>query len=316
MFFHIEHTTEFLYSQPATESFSELRLRPRNSLRQSVSRHVTQVKPSVLVESYTDYFGNFVETVSIPFRHDRLVVTSSCDVFTNPFADSLSGLDLTISEARHLYAAHRRDLHDFLRPSSHISFAPTVRRLAGELLRSTYGFTPAVLALNHYIFKEFKYRPGVTDVSTPVEEVMEKREGVCQDFAHLMISLFRCAGIPARYVSGYIETDPIVPKEGSDGTESQLIGATASHAWVEIFAPNGYWVGLDPTNDILEGERHVQIGIGRDYFDLAPLKGVFKGANSQTLSVQVRVSRNEPAPATDANGLPVPQEKNTATLPS
>src|SRR5438067_602663 len=170
MFFHIEHTTEYVYPEPATESFSELRLRPRDSLRQRVSHHSTHVQPSVVAESYVDYFGNVVETISIPFRHTGLVVRSVCDVETNPFSDALSGLYLTI------------------------------------------------------------------------------------------------------------------------------IGWAASHAWVEIFSPNEFWVGLDPSNNILEGERHVQIGIGRDYHDGPPLQGIFKGRKQQSLNVQVRVMRTEVTP--------------------
>src|SRR6185436_17751446 len=113
MYFHIEHTTEYGYSAPATESFSELRLRPRDSLRQKVSRHSTHLQPSVLVESYIDYFGNYVETISVPFRHTKLAVTSICDVITLRNQDALTGLDLTLSESRHLYTSRRRELYDF-----------------------------------------------------------------------------------------------------------------------------------------------------------------------------------------------------------
>lgn len=295
MVFHIEHTTEYVYSAAATESFSEIRLRPRDSLRQKVSRHRTQITPAAPIESYLDYFGNYVETVSVPFRHHKLVVTSSCDVVTNPFVDAMSGLDLTLSESRQLYTPRRRELHDFLRPSHYITANPVTSRLAADLCPPTGNFAETIKGLNHYIFTNFRYRPGATDASTTVTQFLERREGVCQDFAHLMISICRTAGIPARYVSGYIETDPIPGTEGSG-----LVGATASHAWVEIFTPNYYWVGLDPTNDILEGERHVQIGIGRDYLDVPPLKGIFKGANQQSLSVQVRVSRSEVIPDVDA----------------
>jgi transglutaminase-like putative cysteine protease len=126
--------------------------------------------------------------------------------------------------------------------------------------------------------------PGVTDIRTPLGDVLRKRQGVCQDFAHLMIALIRCAGLPARYVSGYLETESVRSPGG-------LVGATASHAWVEVYLPSGMWVGIDPTNDMLEGERHVQIGIGRDYGDVPPLRGVFKGAKRQQLSVMVTVSR-------------------------
>lgn len=291
MHFHIEHTTEYLYSAPATEAFTELRLRPRDSTRQSVSRYSALLTPPVRVESHVDYFGNHVESISIPFRHDRLVVTSECDLVTRPVRDVLHGLDLTLSEACHMYRAQRRELYDFLQPSHYIPFTSELKQLAAELLPATEPFARLVNRLNHYIFTEFKYTPGATDVSTPVPVILEKRAGVCQDFAHLMICLLRNAGIPARYVSGYIETDPV--PGAVDGNGAPLIGATASHAWVEFFTPNGFWVGIDPTNDMIEGERHVQIGIGRDYNDVPPLRGVFKGANAQTLFVQVRVSRND-----------------------
>jgi transglutaminase-like putative cysteine protease len=310
MFFHIEHTTEYRYSEPATESFSELRLRPRDSLRQKVSRHSTRVEPAVLVESHTDYFGNFVETVSIPFRHPSLVVTSVCDVETKPFNDVLASVQMSVAEARQLHAGQRRELHDFLRPSQIVTFQEGVWKLADEFLSPAAPFSESLRALNTHLFRTLRYRPGATDAGTTVEQFLKVKEGVCQDFAHLMISVCRAAGIPARYVSGYIETDPVLGPDG-EPLDTALIGATASHAWLEIFTPQGLWVGFDPTNDCLEGERHVQIGIGRDYADVPPMKGIFQGSNAQSLSVQVRVTRNAdttapvPAPA-DAEGERAP----------
>jgi transglutaminase-like putative cysteine protease len=198
--------------------------------------------------------------------------------------DALSGLDLSVSEAVRLNWPDRRYLFDFLMPSMHAPMTPELEALSKELLPSSGSFAEVILNLNRYIFKNFTYMPGVTDVRTPLTEVLKKRQGVCQDFAHLMIALVRCAGLPARYVSGYIETEPVDEVTG-------LAGATASHAWVEVYLPSGLWLGIDPTNDILEGERHVQIGVGRDYNDVSPLRGVFKGAERQRLSVIVRVSR-------------------------
>ena len=285
MFFHIEHTTEFVYPQPAVEAFSEMRLRPRDSLRQTVSHHYTRVDPPVLIEDHEDYFGNYVETVSVPFRHNKLTVTSICDVETEPHRDALSDLKLTVCEARLLYRSKLRELYDFLSPSVYIPFSEDVRTITRDLLPPTEDFATAIKRLNGWIFGEFKYTPGATDVNTNVAEFVRTRKGVCQDFAHLMICACRMAGIPARYVSGYIETDP--------APDDALVGATASHAWVEVCAPNGFWIGMDPTNNIMESERHVQIGIGRDYQDVPPLKGIFKGTNRQTMSVAVSVSRNE-----------------------
>jgi len=292
MLFHIEHITEYRYSETVTESFSEIRLRPRDSVRQKVSRHYTRVEPAAVVEAYTDYFGNAVEAVSIPFRHQSLAVTSVCDVETKPQTEIIASPELTVADAQQLYSSVRRELHDFLRPSHFVQFAPGVLELAAEFFPPSAGIAEALMNLNGYLFQNLRYRPGVTDCATNVSEFLKTREGVCQDFAHLMISICRAAALPARYVSGYIETDPLLDENG-ERAAPELIGATASHAWVEVYSPNGYWIGLDPTNNILEGERHVQIGIGRDYDDVPPLKGVYKGSHSQALHVQVKVTRNE-----------------------
>src|SRR2546423_1817079 len=168
MFFHIEHITEYVYPEAATESFSELRLRPRDSLRQRVSHHSTHTQPSVVAEPYVDYFGNYVETISIPFRHTNLTVRSVCDVQTHALADALSGLDLTISEARLLSRPRRRELFDFLQPSHFISFTPEIEEMSREMLRPTASFTESIRALNTWIFKNFEYRSGVTTWRTTV----------------------------------------------------------------------------------------------------------------------------------------------------
>ena len=318
MKFRVVHTTQYEYSAPAIECYSELRVRPRNTLRQVITNHVTEVVPRVPLEVFTDYWGNWGESLSVPFRHQRLTVTSRCMVQTRPFHNALKGIDLSVSEAAHLQMPRRREFYDFLMPSPLVEITPEVEAMAKKHLNSRSSFATAVLGLNEYIFRQFKYQPGATTISTPVGEVIAKRKGVCQDFAHLFIAVLRAAGIPARYVSGYIETeaqanvalsgrDPlelhdlqgVVPPSlpgGKRGPRDQnqpppLIGATASHAWVEFCAPNGLWIGIDPTNNMLESERHVQIGIGRDYSDVPPLRGVFKGARKQVLSVKVTVAR-------------------------
>jgi len=191
MRFHIEHTTEYDYPDPASESFSELRLRPRDSLRQKVSRHQTLIEPGVLVESHIDYFGNYVETISIPYRHQRLVISSACEVETKPFNDALAALDLTIAEARQMYQERRRELHDFLRPSQYVRLVDPVREMASELLPEAAPFAESLLRLNDHLHRTLRYRPGATDAGTTVEQFLQRREGVCQDFAHLMIAICR-----------------------------------------------------------------------------------------------------------------------------
>ena len=256
MIFNVVHTTAYEYSAPAVESFTELRVRPRQSNLQNVLFHVTEVTPRVPLEEFTDYYGNTVECLSVPFRHKTLSVTSRSTVETMPHKDALSGLDLTVSEAVRLNWGERRRLFDYLLPSKHAPITPELEAMSKQFLPSSASFAESILGLNTHIFKNFTYMPGVTDVRTPISEVLTKRQGVCQDFAHLMIALIRCAGLPARYVSGYIETH--TPEDAA-----ALIGAAASHAWVEVYLPSGLWIGIDPTNNIMEGERHVQIGVGR-----------------------------------------------------
>ncbi|MEI9999572.1 MAG: transglutaminase family protein [Verrucomicrobiota bacterium] len=229
MIFNIVHTTAYEYSAPAIESFTELRVRPRESNRQIVHHHVTEVTPRAALEEFTDYYDNAVECLSVPFRHKTLAVTSRSTVETLPHKDAISALDLTVSEAVRINWPQRRELFDFLMPSRHAPINPELEQLSRELLPSSASFAESILGLNSYIFEKFTYMPGVTDVRTPLADVLRKRQGVCQDFAHLMIALIRCAGLPARYVSGYLETESV-------RGEGHLVGATASHAWVEGFS--------------------------------------------------------------------------------
>ncbi|CAF0702084.1 transglutaminase family protein [Candidatus Methylacidithermus pantelleriae] len=287
MRFHIVHWTEYVYSGPALESYMELRVRPRNTSRQVVWKHRTELDPRVALELFTDYFGNWVEFASIPFRHERLTVVSRSEVETRPVPDRVTVKDLTVSQALSL-CRNRKELYEWMLPSRRVPFLPDVRALAEELLPSDVPFFEALWQLSHYIGEHFSYEPGATDVTTPLEEVLVKRKGVCQDFAHVLIAIARARGLPARYVSGYIEP---VGAGASPGTFANL--SVASHAWAQVYSPAGEWIGLDPTNQSWEGTSHVQIAVGRDYWDVAPLRGIFKGASDQKLSVRVSVERLE-----------------------
>ncbi len=288
----ITHTTEYEYSAPAIESISELRVCPRNTARQRVLYHHTEVHPQMPLDWHEDCYGNRVQTLSVPVRHTRLRVISRSEVETEPESMYLEASGMSVSEAVHYFMGREWELYDFLMESRYCRFSSEVDEIAACFFPSMGDFGECVLNLNRWIFKEFKYEPGVTDVSTPVDEVLKTRSGVCQDFAHVMISVLRATGIPARYVSGYIES--VVSQDSSwvgRSSRPHLRGAEASHAWIEVFTPLGEWVGLDPTNQCKEGEQHVQIAVGRDYDDVPPLRGVFKGPEKQQLSVSVSVSR-------------------------
>ena len=160
-----------------------------------------------------------------------------------------------------------------------MDFTSSQAELSRRLLPPEASFAQAVEGLNRHIHENYTWNPGTTDVSSTAEDLIRTRQGVCQDFSHLMIGLLRIAGIPARYVSGYIESSSGAP----------LVGGQASHAWVDVYCPNGHWAGMDPTNDMREGVQHIRIGHGRDYRDVAPFRGTYRGGEGQTLSVEVRV---------------------------
>ncbi|MDZ4788593.1 MAG: transglutaminase family protein [Blastochloris sp.] len=287
MRFRIVHHTEYQYRHPASESYAELRICPQSSLSQRVIKRRLELTPATAVDEYEDFLGNKVEYFSIPYRHKRLVVRASAEVETQAYEPPQEVLSISIAEAQQIYRSQMLTLHPFLQATPYVPLHKVLRPLRKNFLKSSEPIGQAVLHLNQWIFQTFKYKPGTTDISTPLSEVIKRKRGVCQDFAHLMLCILRTYGLPARYVSGYIEAyDPTV-------SDPALVGATASHAWVEVCLPGGTWWGLDPTNNQTAGERHVVVAYGRDYRDAAPLKGTYKGAQDQQLEVMVSVKRKK-----------------------
>ncbi len=297
MLFAIHHRTHYRYAGAASESFMEVRLRPMDNERQKVRQHRLETIPVANLHAYTDYFGNAVQTFSIVQRHAELVLDSHAEVETHEIAPPSVALELSVSEARQLYRSEPLRYFEFLNPSAAIQFSAGVNKLANRFFRPGHAIGPATLELNHWIHDNFRYVPGSTRLDTPVAEVLEKGQGVCQDFAQLMIAVLRSAEIPARYLVGYIETDS--QRDAAATTKASrkrtaapaLIGAAESHAWVEVCLPGGHWWALDPTNDCVAGERHVQVGAGRDYHDCTPTRGVFKGTRTERLTAAVQMTR-------------------------
>ncbi|MDP4610337.1 MAG: transglutaminase family protein [Opitutales bacterium] len=289
MRFRVSHTTQYKYSQPASESFAELRVWPQSNSSQQVLERRLILKPEVVVDHYVDYYGNNVEFFSVPYRHNSLTVTSVAEVETTKISPSESVLTTSVGEARQIFNSARYQHFEFLQPSSLVPLDQH-KRIRKRFFRQAEEIGSALLALNTWIYKSFEYQSGVTNITTPISQIVAERRGVCQDFAHLMLAILRSNGIPSRYVSGYIEAyDP-------DLVDPEMIGAAASHAWVEVYLPGGMWWGLDPTNNQTAGERHVVVAVGRDYNDVAPMRGTFKGANDQKLNVMVSLERKkEPA---------------------
>ncbi|PLX89504.1 MAG: transglutaminase, partial [Desulfuromonas sp.] len=272
MKYRLTHTTEFIYESRVALCYNEARLLPRQLPNQSVRSSVIQVDP-VPVDLYQrlDYFGNRTDYFSIVEPHDKMTVTavSVVDVKPFPLGDRQNCMDwesvrqwlanANVPES-HLAAQYRFDspmvtvdekLAEYARPSF----------VSGRTLKE------AVNELMQRIFKEFKYDPEFSTIATPLKEVLKHRSGVCQDFAHLAIGCLRSQGLAARYVSGYIETDP-------PAGQPRMVGADASHAWFSVFHPEQGWLDFDPTNNQLPGERHITVAWGRDFSDVTPLKGV------------------------------------------
>lgn len=289
MRFHLTHLTHYRYTDPASESYMEARISAPSNDAQTVIHRALTIAPEAPVTSYRDYYGNLVEQFSIIHRHPELVLRAETEVDTHPVVVAPEALDITIAEARQIYRGQLLARFDYLRPSAGVQLGRAVFEQANRLFRPGGQLGEAVHELLHWVHGFFKYKAGVTSVGTTVDEVIKLRSGVCQDFAHVMIAILRSAEIPARYVCGYIETDSQL-KAATSG-ERHLVGAAESHAWVEVGLPNGDWYALDPTNDIPAGERHVIVSAGRDFHDVSPTRGVFKGAGRTVLSVEVVMRR-------------------------
>lgn len=288
MRFEIQHVTDYRYAQPASEAYVEARLTPPERPWQRILLHEIDFRPAASRSRYTDYFGNAVDFYSMTLRHERLVITNKIRVETSPPPVFAEALTVTIAEARQLFTAVLPAYFDFVQPTDVVPLGMEAVARAREHLASRRPLGEALEELNRAIFESFEYVPGSTDNSTPLEQVWAQRRGVCQDYAHVMLSILRAAGLPARYVCGYIET----AAPDAEGPEAgRLVGAVATHAWVEVLVPGLEWMGLDPTNCQWCGERHVSMAFGRDFRDAAPVRGTFKGSAAQRMKVRVSMIR-------------------------
>ena len=268
--YNITHRTAYTYFEPVSVCHNVLRLAPRNTLRQ-VCRHVAvRINPEPnTVREYEDFFGNKVIYFSIEKEHARLTVDVQSEV---DIVGELDGTGDSGDIRQFVFETPMTAWDEEIERYARVSFQPgrSVLEAAGDLMRR--------------IYTDFEFTPGFTTISTPVAVVMKERKGVCQDYAHLAIACIRSVGLPVRYVSGYIET---VPPAGTE----KLIGADASHAWFSVYDPAMGWMDFDPTNNMIPGDQHITIGWGRDYADIAPMKGIILSSGSHGLKVSVDVKR-------------------------
>jgi transglutaminase-like putative cysteine protease len=283
MHYLIRHVTNYRYSAPICESQMEVRMQPRTEGLQRCWDFQLITTPRSKVASYRDSLGNTIHHFDIPARHDRLSIAMEALVEVSdptPLPDSLS--PDTWPELDRL--AELDDLWDLVRPSHFARSSVLLSDFAREYTIERKADPITTLhAIRAAVRDGFSYEPKSTRVDSPIDEALANRRGVCQDFAHIFITLARQLGIPCRYVSGYLfHRDDADDRSDPD----------ASHAWVEAYLPGLEWIGIDPTNNLFTGERHIRVAVGRDYADVPPTRGVFKGeAQTETeLSVGVRVA--------------------------
>jgi len=288
MRYKILHKTGYNYSAPASLSQNELLLQPRLTVFQNIVESDISITPEPQYRHRrTDYFGNTVDVFMIQHPHHELEVVANSIVDTVPRVMLDADRTVAWEEAAACLAARRSPAD--LEASQFVFASPMVTLGAGALSYAVTSFPPGkpILAatgdLMRRIFSEFIYDKSASNVDTTVEVALSNRKGVCQDFAHVAISCLRTLGLAARYVSGYIET---IPPPG----KPKLFGADASHAWVSVFVPGSGWVDFDPTNNQMVNERYITLAWGRDYGDIAPVKGVVMGGGTHRLSVTVDVS--------------------------
>ena len=292
MRYHVLHATTYDYAMPVQLARHLLHLTPRECPWQQLGSHALRIdpRPTSCLE-LRDAFGNPVTCIELAVPHDHLHVESemTLDVAPRPWHGKLDETDnWEAVRARLCYEA--RPLSDDLIEAERMRFqSPGVRvkreleEYAAPSFATERPLVDAVQDLMDRIHTEFRYDPKATDVGTSVLEVLERKRGVCQDFAHLMVGCLRSLGLAARYVSGYLRTDP-------PPGEPRMVGADASHAWAAVFVPNHGWVEFDPTNNCLADERHLVIGWGRDFVDVSPIRGVIQGGGEHTLKVAVTVT--------------------------
>jgi transglutaminase-like putative cysteine protease len=295
--YRVRHRTEYVYDEPVTASYGRAYLIPRDVPGQWIRATRIEVSPTPdLLTQAEDYFGNASAYLEVHSPHTQLVVTATSEVAVDRPAPDLAAIDgWTWEQARDgvlVQGGAGVDLvqaHGFLLPSPQVEPSARVAAYAATVFRSGRPVGEAVRDLVRAIHADFSYRPGVTSVSTSLAEVLQRRAGVCQDFAHLAVACLRGSGLPARYVSGYLETRP-------PSGRPRLQGADASHAWASVLLPELGWVDLDPTNDRLVDDDYVVTAWGRDYTDVPPLRGViFTQSKKRTMEVAVDVVRLGPA---------------------
>ena len=282
MRYTVRHVTRFTYEAPISESVMEARMQPRSDGRQRCVHFALSTAPASRVMLYQDPDGNTVHHFNIPGRHSRLTLTADALVDCTPPPEIPDQLDAGAWDRVDTRAASG-EFRELIVPSQFakktdalFEFARSIGLTRGDDPLGTLRFLMAQM------YERFEYSPQSTRVDSEIDEALSARRGVCQDFSHIFIALARQLGVPTRYVSGYLFRDEAIASRSSDG---------ATHAWAEALIPDVGWVGFDPTNNLIAGDGHIRVAIGRDYADVPPTRGVYKGVSAvrNELAVAVQI---------------------------
>jgi transglutaminase-like putative cysteine protease len=292
--YKITHTTAYYYGEPVPLGHNLVHLKPRENQRQSLINFSTVIRPNPIIRTErVDFFGNAVTWFAIQEPHKSLQIVARSLVEVKPFEPPKEFWWPAWDEVVRLLDQRRDpamlEAQQFISDSPYIDSGPEVAAYAKPSFPPGRPLLDAVSELTHRIHTDFRFDKNATTVGTPVLEVLHHRHGVCQDFAHLQISCLRSLGLAARYVSGYLCTQP------PPGC-ARIVGGDASHAWVSVFFPDFGWIDFDPTNDVIPSAGHITLGWARDYDDISPVRGVVVGGRRHSLQVSVDV---EPLTARD-----------------
>jgi transglutaminase-like putative cysteine protease len=291
MAYSVRHITNFCYAPAVRESVMEVRMQPRTDFRQRCLSFSLDIEPRANMMVYRDFYGNTVHNFDIPERHQSIEIMAQAivDVLPMPELDPAAIGDWDELDRR----VTDTDYWEMMVPSHFATPTPLLEKLAEELdLRRRGNPLDLLRELNSRLYEKFDYAPNTTEVDSPIDDALQSRRGVCQDFAHIMTTLVRQLKIPCRYVSGYLYHE-------DKSMDRSPAGAT--HAWVEAYLGELGWVGFDPTNNLEGCDRHVRVALGRDYSDVPPTRGVYKGEAESELSVLVTVT---PVDAPEPEELP------------
>jgi transglutaminase-like putative cysteine protease len=272
MKWEILHRTEYTYTSAVRDSFNEARLQPFSDEWQTVDHFLLKVLPAARLQHHHDFYSNIVHHFEIPEPHTSLLVESHLSITTRP-RPALDETAVPWPLARISEALRAGRTFDFLSESRFVDLSPETWRLALDATKDCADAWQAALALMRFVKSQFTYLPNSTGVHTHMREVIRHRQGVCQDFAHVMLGLCRVLKIPALYVSGYLAAET----------------ASATHAWAEVFIPGLGWRPLDPTHNRQPDETYIKVAVGRDYADVPPVTGNYKGTTDRRMSVNVQI---------------------------